>query len=299
MKSFKPSTSVVIVTKDRAKDLSECLISLAQQSIYPEELVVVDNNSSDQTAKVVADFSKTVQFAVRRVLEKGKGYPKIYNRGIKESKSDWVIFIDDDCVADKDWLKNFKRAIKSHPNLATAIGFSGTYYPHNPYALTTFFFNYLWKENGAKGNDVLDLEILDNKNIAYNKKFLKAHHIQYDQARIREYNGASEDCDLGRQIGEAGGKALYDKSIRVYHKDPRTFSHYFKKTAVALKAYQTYRSKWQLSMADGFKRVRVRSFLPFFIQEQRLNPYEAFIVTCLVFTTILLKKYLIFRWNWS
>lgn len=291
--------TVVIVTKNRARDLAECLESLAQQTRSPQYVVVVDNNSSDDTEKVVARFRRTVKFQVRRVLETGWGYPKIYNRGIEETKTNWVAFIDDDCVARADWLEQIETAISKHPKAAAILGFSDSYYDKNVYSLATFFFNFLWKENGSRGQEVSDPEILDNKNIVYSRRFLDLHHIRYDEQRIQDYGGASEDCDLGRQIATHRGKAVYIKDIQIWHKDPRTFWHYVNKTIIALKAYQTYRAKWQLSMADGQKKLRVRQLLPQFIRDHELGIWQALFLTGVVGLTIVIKKTLIFTLRWK
>ena len=78
--------SVVIVTKNRENDLKQCLASLLVQSIDLDQLVVVDNNSSDNTQIIIKNLQKNCSFPIKYVLEKRVGYPPIYNRGLKEAK---------------------------------------------------------------------------------------------------------------------------------------------------------------------------------------------------------------------
>lgn len=237
--------SVVIVTKDRSNQLTHCLGSLAGQSQKLDELVVVDNNSSDTTSLRVQHFIKNSLFPVRLVNERKIGFPVVYNRGLKEAKYPWVAFIDDDCVADRDWFANIKKAILKNTKVAAILGQSKTLNSQNVYSLATLFFDEIWKQCSIRDTKILDTEILDNKNLVYNKKFLIENKLSYDETRINRYNGASEDCDLGMEIGRAGGEALYDKDILVFHKDPDSFSWYYKKLLWGTRAHLTYEKKWR------------------------------------------------------
>ena len=290
-----PKVSVVIVTKNRMADLSKCLRSLEKQTTVIDELVIIDNNSNDNTKKVIRDFSGKVEFPVRYILEKKVGYPVIYNRGLKEVKYQWTAFIDDDCVANEDWLENIKKAISKNPQMAAILGFSDTYYCHNPYSLATFVFNYQWKENGTLGQKIIDMEILDNRNIVYNKSFFKKHNIRFDEDRTNFFDGAGEDCDLGMQIQVKKGKAIYIKEIYVKHKDPVTFEKYFKKLVFSSKAYGSFGKKWQkyrdkVGLSKRPLRLRLRNLLPEFIKEYRLSWIMSLRLLMILTITILLKS---------
>ena len=50
------TVSVVILTKNRAKLLSRCLTSLANQTILPDEVIKIDNNSTDQSGSIIVGF---------------------------------------------------------------------------------------------------------------------------------------------------------------------------------------------------------------------------------------------------
>jgi glycosyltransferase involved in cell wall biosynthesis len=243
--THRTKISVVIVTKDRSNHLVHCLGSLAGQSQKPDELIVIDNNSSDQTPTLVKNFSKNTLFPVKLVKEKKIGYPVVYNRGLNEAHYNWVAFIDDDCVADKDWFFHIKETLKKNPKVAAVLGKSKTQDPKNIYSLATLFFDELWKKGSIHDNKIRDKEILDNKNIVYNKEFLKKNNISYDETRVDQYHGASEDCDLGMQIGQAGGEALFAKKVMVFHKDPDNLSWFYKKIFWGTKAHLTYEQKWQ------------------------------------------------------
>jgi len=236
--------SVIVITKNRVDNLLHCLGSLAAQSTKPDELIIVDNNSTDQTPLRVNAYAKSVSFPVRLVKEIRHGFPVIYNRGLGEARYSWAAYIDDDCVADVHWVSSIKASIAAHPHAAAIIGHTRPHNPDNIFSLATHIFHTEWKEKNLNGHRIANLEILDNKNIAYNKTFLHIHKLTYDQRRIVHLEGAGEDCDLGTQIQQSGGKAFYNQTISVSHKEPQTCIHYWKKYFLSLAAYEWYKEGW-------------------------------------------------------
>ncbi len=104
--------SVVICTYNRALSLKGALASLADMKVPGEvswEVVVVDNNSSDQTRSVVEQFAQQTP-NLRYVFESNQGLSLARNRGIKESIGHIISFIDDDVMVARDWLLEVKRA---------------------------------------------------------------------------------------------------------------------------------------------------------------------------------------------
>jgi glycosyltransferase involved in cell wall biosynthesis len=245
--------SVVIVTKNRVKDLKICIESLARQTVLPDELLIIDNNSSDSTKETVLKIQKKINFPLQYIRESGYGFPVIYNTGLKQSKCSWVAFVDDDCVADKNWCEQIKFSINKHPKAAAIIGRSETFYSNNVYSLAMLFDDNFWKSAVIKNNNVIDLEILDNKNIVYNKSFLFEHKLEYDESRSVNQMGASEDCDLGMQIQKAGGLAFYNEKMLITHKDSTNIHNYFKKSLNRANAHLTYEIKW----SDYRKRLNL------------------------------------------
>jgi glycosyltransferase involved in cell wall biosynthesis len=99
--------SVVVPHLNQPEMLARCLRSLVKGSRRPDEIVVVDNGSRDMPGKVCADFD-----GVRLLQELTPGPGPARNRGIAESKGDILAFIDADCLADPDWLKEAEAAMR-------------------------------------------------------------------------------------------------------------------------------------------------------------------------------------------
>ncbi|NCQ65566.1 MAG: glycosyltransferase family 2 protein [Candidatus Pacebacteria bacterium] len=245
--------SVVIVTKNRALELSQCLGSLLSGNSLPNEIIVIDNNSKDATKQLIAGLKIQSKVNVKYFNFQGKGYPKIYNKGLHEARNEWVAFIDDDCVASINWVDEIKKSIKKHPEVSAIMGWCGTYYSKNVYSQATLMFDNDWKQRSLNGVNVVDLEVLDNKNIVYKKSFLQKKSLKYDENRVGYENGAAEDCDLGMQIQEAGGQAICNKKMIVWHKDPQDWLWFMKKNIASWKAYQSLGIKWDLQEREKLK----------------------------------------------
>jgi glycosyltransferase involved in cell wall biosynthesis len=97
--------SIVVCTYNRANILKYALQSLGEQTapknIY--EVIVVNNNSIDNTEEIAQEFAK--EFRNYHVLqEKMQGLSHARNRGFKEAKADYVAYLDDDAIANKDYV---------------------------------------------------------------------------------------------------------------------------------------------------------------------------------------------------
>jgi glucosyl-dolichyl phosphate glucuronosyltransferase len=97
--------SVVIATYNRAADLRETLKSLAQlQPDGPWEVIVVDNNSTDETRDVVVGAVHDFPVPLRYLIEREQGRSPALNTGIQASTGEVIVTTDDDVRVPVDWL---------------------------------------------------------------------------------------------------------------------------------------------------------------------------------------------------
>lgn len=116
--------TVAICTWNRRTLLNSTLESL-QGVRVPDgtqwELLIVDNASSDGTAELVADWARRSTLPIRYVHEPVTGLSHARNRALREARSCWLLFTDDDVLVDAGWLEAFLQAQQRHPG-AGAIG---------------------------------------------------------------------------------------------------------------------------------------------------------------------------------
>jgi len=97
--------TVAICTYNRAELLQQTLTGLARQTFPADqfEVLVIDNNSTDRTPQVVAEFAGA-RTAPRHVVETQQGLDHARNRAIAEARGEIVVFADDDILMEPDWL---------------------------------------------------------------------------------------------------------------------------------------------------------------------------------------------------
>jgi glycosyltransferase involved in cell wall biosynthesis len=101
------SASILICTYNRAQMLRETLAAVQALQRPPEcdvEIVVVDNNSSDDTARVIAEATQQPGIPIVSAREPEQGKSFALNRGLKIVRGDVVALTDDDVWPDPDWL---------------------------------------------------------------------------------------------------------------------------------------------------------------------------------------------------
>src|SRR5215467_1277817 len=104
--------SIVIPTYNRCKDLAETLKSLKGISTKRSwEVLVVDNNSTDNTKSVVLDSAKSFPADLRYVFEREQGRCAALNAGIARSRGEIVLTTDDDVRVAPDWPDQALRAL--------------------------------------------------------------------------------------------------------------------------------------------------------------------------------------------
>jgi len=107
--------SVVIATYNRANDLRETLSSLSE--LRPDgrwEVIVVDNNSSDDTRDAVLAARDTFPAPLRYLAEPEQGRSPALNAGIRIAQGDIIVTTDDDVRVDADWLDRAGAGLADH-----------------------------------------------------------------------------------------------------------------------------------------------------------------------------------------
>ena len=95
--------SIIIVTKNHARYLSKCLHSVLNQTYNNYEIIIIDHNSSDNTAEIIKGFKSD---RIKYFLNKDdNGIAAVRNFGIKQSKGDFIFFTDADCMPAKNWIE--------------------------------------------------------------------------------------------------------------------------------------------------------------------------------------------------
>lgn len=225
------NVDVIICTFNRAEKL-KCAIQSISKADIPERisvrLIVVDNNSSDSTKKVINDFANDCRIDIKYLFESKPGKSTALNTALSRIRGDIIALTDDDVTVEKGWIRGMVDALERYPEFNCFGGKVVAVYPD---------------------------KIPDWLDINSSMKFLKSAFIDLDDGNIEveygtgtasitpsgvnmffRYNaiekngffrtdlgpvgkelGFSEDTDYCRRLLEKGEKFMYIPSVLVYH----------------------------------------------------------------------------------
>lgn len=109
------SISVVIPLYNKAPHIGRALKSILAQTVLPEEIIVVDDGSTDKGKEVVESFSDP---KIRSICQQNQGESAARNRGINEAKAELIAFLD----ADDEWKPQFIETILNLQRLFPQAG---------------------------------------------------------------------------------------------------------------------------------------------------------------------------------
>jgi glycosyltransferase involved in cell wall biosynthesis len=104
---MKYSFGVIICTYNRCESLKDALESLSRQECdwsLVAEIIIVDNNSTDGTKKLIHSYADSFKTKLKYFKEEKQGKSHALNLGITSSQSDVLVFTDDDVILDSQWL---------------------------------------------------------------------------------------------------------------------------------------------------------------------------------------------------
>lgn len=116
----KELLTIVIPVYNREHLITKCLDSIAARTLHPIHIIVVDNNSTDSTVKVVQEWSAankdSENIKLTLLSEKRQGAAAARNRGLDDVSTPWVMFFDSDDIMKPGHVESVVQAIRNHPD---------------------------------------------------------------------------------------------------------------------------------------------------------------------------------------
>jgi glucosyl-dolichyl phosphate glucuronosyltransferase len=231
------SISVLIATHNRAALLEQTLQQLSRQSFqYGDEVIVVDNASTDNTAAVLARMSREFPVPLRTRYDSSPGKAPAINTVSQQATGDVLALTDDDVVVSDDWIETVRRLF-GDPALALVGGRVDPYWQHAAPAWLEI------EQNGTYGLMSSPLALLHygdaqelgmrtavGANMAVRRSVFQA--LGGFAAHLGKKRGTllcGEDHDLSQRAVAAGYRCEYRPELRVRHWVPseRTRLRYF------------------------------------------------------------------------
>lgn len=217
IKNTNMKISILIPAHNEEKSIGACVRSCLVQSRKPDEVVVVDDGSTDRTAEILASFGDKIRVISIAKATGNKSHAQEY--GLKFIKGDVFIATDGDTVLDKDFVKYVEQDFKERPEIMSVAGYvrSVKYnwltacrafeyaVGQNIHKLAQHYIGFLFVIPGAAG--------------AFRTKAF-FQHIPF------EHDTLTEDLDFTYRLHKQGLKIYYDRRAIVYTQDPATLHSY-------------------------------------------------------------------------
>jgi len=212
--------SVIIATYNRSDNLRKTLHSLEKMLVPSElswELIVVDNNSTDDTKELCSKFLQTYTLPLRYMFEGSQGKSIALNKGIQEATGEILAFTDDDAIVDPYWLTSIINEFRSDASIS-GIGGRVELYNKNDKPITI---------RNSKNKILLTSPqqlynpIIIGVNMALKKRVFDEVGDIDSSLGPGTNIGSHEDADFIYRVYKKGFKLIYSPDVLVYHNHGR------------------------------------------------------------------------------
>jgi len=265
--------SVIVCTFNRADNLPECVAHLDRQNDLTGvewEVVIVDNNSTDDTADVVTDLQSRSAASIRYVFEAEQGLSAARNRGIAETASPYLCFIDDDIRVEPQWLRAVFDGFKERS--ADAVG--GRILVQSaapvPAWINEDMRGFLGHRDLGNEPHYMDgvTEFPFGGNMALSRRIIEqvggfdTRMGRKGEGKKRQELFKGEETDYFRRVAAAGGRLYYVPDATVHHK---ILPHQLKK-----QFFRTihFNAGYQRALLDEVRYPRCVFHIPLFLFRQ-------------------------------
>ena len=233
--------SVIIATRNRVQQLARCLESFDRVAYGGAwEVVVVDNNSTDETANYIRENQGRFRFDLVYCLETKPGPSSARNTGASKSRGEILVFTDDDCYPAEDYLECVDHFFSSQPE----VGFGGgRVLLHDPTDLPLT----LQEQNQPKdliAGSFLVSGVIHGANMVFRREVFYSVQGFDEVLGPGRFFCSGEDTDLLRRTLCLGFTGKYDPSLVIYH-------HHGRKTSADQKKLQ---ASYDRGMGAGFMK---------------------------------------------
>jgi len=222
----EPRVSVIIVNHNRADLLLECLRSVVAQTYWNLEVLVIDNGSSDHSEKAAKSL---VDPRISWIpLDENLGFAGGCNAGLRRAKGELVALLNNDAVAEKDWVEQLMAPMLNDPD--TGMCASKILFYGGDVIDKVGHLMYLDGQNRGRGTGERDRGQYDRREETL---FPDGCAALYRRELMDQVGGFDEDffaygddADLGIRIRLLGATCQYVPEAVVYHRHSSTLGSY-------------------------------------------------------------------------
>jgi len=202
-----PKVSVIITTYNRARYICEAIDSVLSQTYYDYEIIIVDDGSRGGPHEILEEYTKKYSGKVTYVYQVNKGISGARNAGIRRAKGEFVAFLDDDDVADKDWLEQIINGFLGKEVVACT-----------PKNLSTKPMTLVQAILAFKNDNEVDDIGKNRSSFATTGTVIRSECFGQIGIFDERFSTAADDSDLAYRIISAGYKIRYVPNAVIYYR---------------------------------------------------------------------------------
>jgi cellulose synthase/poly-beta-1,6-N-acetylglucosamine synthase-like glycosyltransferase len=249
----KPSISIIIPAYNEESVIRQCLIAAIYQSVPADEIIVVDNRSTDRTAQIVQQMQQEYPESPIILLsqDKAQGLIPTRNFGLNSATSDVLGRIDADSVVEPDWVEQVQKAF-ADPSVQAATG-------------PVVYYDMPMRRFGLKADDKMrqlmlrlakhQYHFLFGSNMALRRS---AWETIRDETCLDEKDEMHEDIDLSLHLADHDLRVQYwpqmvsGMSARRLEDSPRDYRYYVTRFDRTYKAHNVKKMALKAPMVVFF-----------------------------------------------
>lgn len=203
----KMKVSLYVPCFNAEENIKACLEAILKQSFSIEEILVIDDGSTDKTLDIVS------QFPVRIIRHsENEGLASVRNTAVKSAKGDFLASLDSDCIPEEGWLEELMKNFSSK-----TAGVGGRLLESSSDSIVdTWSLAHMRQDWGDNKTD--SIPFLSGSNNVFIKKIL-FDVGGYDEECFNNY----EDVSISKKIKKAGYALIYEPYARVHHARKNNF----------------------------------------------------------------------------
>jgi len=275
------SVTVIVPAYNSEKTIENTLKSLKNQSVLPDEVLVIDDASTDRTPHIAQAYFRLIR------LEQNQGPARARNIGIQKAKGDIIAFIDADCEATPSWVGNIKKRFSQNPEEAVIMGNiqipRSTFLGDSISALGfpgggSVGFDKIWKvdENGYTDH-------ITSANFAVRKEIFEKFGL-FDESFPLP---GSEDPELSFRWTHLGVRIRYCPEVVVYHVPRTSFASFVRWQVV--RGRGNYYFKQKVGPVGSF--IKLRLWSSWNIVKKYAFDVKIPLILSLLFVSFVLQQY--------
>lgn len=236
--SNKPTVSLLVSTYNWKEALALCLHSAFTQTVKPDEIVIADDGSREDTRELIEKMKTETNIPIIHVWHEDKGFrlSKIRNNAMIKANGDYIIQIDGDVVLDKNFIADHLEVSEpGHFVCGSRIGLSSRltkrfFYRGFHYRPSFFILGFMYMFNSIRSHRL--------------RQYLSTHYAQKNILRLRgcnmafwktdllKVNGYNEDLTMwGQEDAEIAHRLIHAGIIKKYLKAGGIEYHLYHKPA--------------------------------------------------------------------